>query len=380
MPHANDAEARRQTRRAFLAVPLTAGAAGALFYAGTRGGNEGDVEPPRREHRPLIDEHDPKNIKLAHRVSSTITDAEILFLKQIGLRWVRVELQSSEADVDALRRVQQRFSKQAIRIFSAMHPAYRSLRIQLGQKGRDEDIALYQTFLKSMGELGIPVANYDFHPGNTYTTATVERRGYTAREFNVDDFRSKVEKRRFEREYTADEIWDNYTYFVRAVLPTAEKADVKLALHPDDPPLAKMNGVAKIITHHEGYKKAEQIAGGSKHWGLTFCVGTWAEGGEKMGKNVFEMIRDFGGRGKIFDVHFRNVSGPLPHFVETFPDDGYLDLYQVMKTLREVGFNGAMVPDHVPQLAGDKGMHPAGTAYCIAVMRAWLRRANEEVG
>ena len=140
------------------------------------------------------------------------------------------------------------------------------------------------------------------------------------------------------------------------------------------------HGVAKIITHYDGYRKAEQIAGQSKHWGLTFCVGTWSEGGDQMGKNVFEMIKDFGKRGKIVDIHFRNVSAPLPHFVETFPDDGYLDMYRVMKTLREVGFQGAMVPDHVPQMAGDKGIRPAGTAYCIACMRAWLRRANEEVG
>src|SRR5207244_521703 len=164
------------------------------------------------------------------------------------------------------------------------------------------------------------------------------------------DFRARVEKCRFEREYSAEEMWDHYTYFVKAVLPAAERADVKIALHPDDPPLAKMNGVAKIFTHCDGYQRAEEIAGKSKHWGLTFCVGTWAEGGDKMGKNVFEMIRDFGRRGKIFDVHFRNVSASLPHFVETFPDDGYLDLYGVMKALRGVGFNGAMEPDHVPQL------------------------------
>ena len=99
-----------------------------------------------------------------------------------------------------------------------------------------------------------------------------------------------------------------------------------------------------------------------------------------MGKDVFEMIRDFGGRGKIFEVHFRNVTGPLPHFIETFPDDGYMDMYQVMKALREVGFSGAMEPDHVPGLAGDRGLMRAGTAYCIAYMRALLRRANEEVG
>jgi mannonate dehydratase len=99
-----------------------------------------------------------------------------------------------------------------------------------------------------------------------------------------------------------------------------------------------------------------------------------------MGKDVFEMIADFGGRGKVFEVHLRNVSGALPHFVETFPDDGSLDLYRVVKALRQVGFSGVMEPDHVPQLAGDTGMRPSGTAYGVACLRALLRRANEEVG
>ena len=167
---------------------------------------------------------------------------------------------------------------------------------------------------------------------------------------------------------------------MRAVLPVAEESNVKMALHPDDPPVAKMNGVAKLFTHADGYRRAEKIAGASRHWGLTFCVGTWAEGGDKMGLDVFEMIKEFGSRGRIFGVHFRNVSAPLPHFVETFLDDGYLDMYQVMKALREVRYDGTIVPDHIPQLKGDTGMRHAGTAYCLAYMRALLRRANEEVG
>jgi mannonate dehydratase len=309
-------------RRRFLKLPLAAGAIGAVAYAAWAryGGTE---EPPRSApaaapRKPVLDEYDEKNLKLAHRVSSTLTDDEILFLKQIGLRWMRVEFRTEESSLDAVAQVQKRFEKHGIKIFSGMHPAYRSLKIQLGQKGRDADIETYQTFVRSLGKLGIPVANYDFHPGNTYTTATVQRRGYSAREFNLDDFRKKVEKPRFDREYSADEIWDSYTYFVKAVLPVAEQAGVKLGLHPDDPPVAKMNGVAKLFTHYDGYRRAEEIAGRSKHWGLTFCVGTWSEGGERMGKNVLEMIQEFGGRGKILDVHFRNVSAPLPHFVETF--------------------------------------------------------------
>jgi mannonate dehydratase len=327
-----------------------------------------------------ISEEDPANTKLCHRLSARISDDDLLFLKQIGLRWGRVEFGEGPTTIDSLRQIQQRFAKFGIRIYSGVHYSYRNPKVQLGQPGRDQYIEEYRSFLRDLGRLGIPLASYDFHPGNTYTTAMVERRGYTAREFTLSDFREKVEKRMFDREYDAEEMWRHYTYFIKAVLPIAEEFKVKLGLHPDDPPLARMNGVAKLFTHYDGYHRAEQIAGGSPWWGLTFCAGTWSEGGDKMGKNVFEMIRDFGGRGKIFEVHFRNVSSPLPHFVETFPDDGYMDMYEVMKTLRQVKFDGVAEPDHVPRLAGDTGLQRAGTAYCIAYMRSLLRRANAEVG
>lgn len=350
------------TRRGFLNTWLAAAMAPAARAAKT------------------IAEDDPGNIKLTHRVSARVTDDDLAFLQQIGLRWARVEFGAGEGSFEDLQRARERFARFGMRIFTAVHQSYRSLKVQLGQPGGDEDIATYCRFLGDLGRLGIPAASYDFHPANTYTTSMVQRRGYTAREFDEAVFRAKVEKQRFDREYTAAQIWSNYEYFMRAALPAAEKAGVRLALHPDDPPLARMNGVAKLFTHYDGYRRAEQIAGNSRYWGLTFCVGTWAEGGARMGKDVFEMIRDFGGRGKLFEVHFRNVTAPLPRFVETFPDDGYLDMHRVMRTLREVKFDGAAEPDHVPRLAGDQGIYRAGTAYCIATMRAMLRRANEEVG
>jgi len=332
--------------------------------------------------KPRIEEYADGNTKIAHRLNgNTITDDEMLFLQQIGLKWARVEFGTTHTPLDKLAALQKRFEKHGIRIFSGVHYAYRELDVQLGRPGRDKHIETYRQFLRDCGKLGIPIASYDFHPANTYTTNHVVRRGYTAREFNLADFRAKVEKQAFEREYDAEEIWSHYSYLTKAVLPVAEEAGVKLALHPDDPPIAKMNGVAKLFVHYDGYKRAEQISGGSKNWGLTFCAGTWMEGGDKMGKNVFEMIKDFGGRGKIFEVHFRNVSSPLPHFVETFPDDGYMDMYEIMKALRQVKFTGAAEPDHVPRLSGDSGGMPrAGTSYIISYMRALLRRANEEVG
>lgn len=322
--------------------------------------------------RQLFGQADANDIKLAHRLTAdSVTDDDLLFLRQIGLKWVRLEFGERPIAYEALAAAQQRFARFGMRIFSGVHYSYRSLKVQLGQPGRDRDIETYCRFLRDLGRLNIPVASYDFHPGNTYTTSTVERRGYTARQFDLDTFRS-TEKQEFGRDYSAEEMWANYTYFVKAALPAAEQAGVKLALHPDDPPLAKMNGVAKLFTNYEGYHRAEQISGGSPNWGLTFCVGTWAEGGTGMGKDVFEMIRDFGGRGRIFEVHFRNVSGPLPRFVEAFPDDGYLDMYQVMKALRAVNFTGAAEPDHVPKLAGDTGILRAGTAYCLVYMRTLM--------
>ena len=359
-------------RRDLLKLPLAGGATALLWRSSTEA-----AEKPRK----TINEYHPANIKLAHRVSIRATDDDLLFLKQIGLRWVRAEI-PLEATLAEVALARDRFARFGISMISCAHYGHRSLNIALGRSGsdRDRDIETCRAVIRELGRLGVSVSVLDWHPANTYTTSMIERRGYTAREFSLADFRSRVEQRRFEREYSAEEIWAAFTYFLKAVLPVAEEANVKLAMHPDDPPIEMMNGVGRIFTNYESYRRAEQLSGNSRHWGVRLCVGTWAEGGDRMGKNVFEMIRDFGGRGRIFDVDFRNVTSPLPRFAETFLEDGYLDMYQVMKVLREVRYDGPMVPDHIPELVGDPGIRRAGTAYCIAYMRALLRRANEEVG
>jgi mannonate dehydratase len=347
------------TKRDFLKLPLAAAAAPALAAR--------------------KDEFDTDNTKIATMVSSRASDDELLFLKQIGLRWVHAEF-GAEAPFDAIKNFQERLARFGLKIHCGIHDAYRSVKIQLGERGRDQDIETFQTFLRDLGRLGVYCSKIDFHPGNTYTTSMIESpRGYKVRQFDLNDFHTKVEKQRFERQYSADDMWANYTYFIKAVLPVAEKANVRLALHPDDPPVPMMNGVAKLFIHYDALRRADQIAGGSKYWGLTFCVGTWSEGGDKMGKDVYEIIKDFGTRGKIFAVHFRNVSSPLPVFHETFQDDGYLDMYQVMKALRQAHCGGSLIPDHYPGLVGDANRRLAN-AYTIAYMRALLRRANEEVG
>jgi mannonate dehydratase len=178
------------------------------------------------------------------------------------------------------------------------------------------------------------------------------------------------------RTYTEDEIWENFEYFIKQVVPVAEEAGVRIGIHPDDPPVPELGGVPRcIFGNFEGYKRAMEIAD-SPNVGLCLCVGCWLEGGDWMGKDVIETIHYFGERDKLFKIHFRNVSQPLPYFVETFLDDGYMDMYDVMRALREVEFDGVIIADHIPRMADD---HRVGTAFSVGYMRALVQRANADV-
>ena len=175
--------------------------------------------------------------------------------------------------------------------------------------------------------------------------------------------------------FTKEEIWENYTYFIKQVAPVAEEAGVRIGIHPDDPPVPVLAGVPRcIFSNFEGYKRALEIAN-SPNVGICLCCGTWLEGGKKLtGKDPEEMIRYFGAK-KIWKIHFRNVSAPLPHFVETFMDNGYYDMCKIMKALRDVNFDGIVILDHSPTMVGG---NYAQTAYGFAYMKALLNRANAE--
>jgi len=162
------------------------------------------------------------------------------------------------------------------------------------------------------------------------------------------------------RVFTKEEIWDNYTYFIKKVVPVAEEASVRIGIHPDDPPQPILAGVPRcIFSNFEGYKRAVEIAN-SPNVGVCLCCGSWLEGGKMSGKHPVEMIKYFGGMKKLFKIHFRNVSAPLPHFTETMIDDGYYDMSKVMKALVDVKFEGIVIPDHIPGLGSDPAAEGRG--------------------
>jgi mannonate dehydratase len=366
-------EIEQPARRDLLKLPLMAAAYG-MVPASAKA--LASVAPPHKSE----DEPDGTKIGVMVNVAHSSND-DLLFLKQIAVRWVHADFGSNPPSYELIQATRERYAEYGLKIDCALSQGYRTLKIQLGQQGRDEDIDKFNNFLTACGRLGIRTSHIDFHPGNTFTTNEITTpRGIRVREFSVTDFREKIEQRMFDRDYSADDIWANYTYFLKAVLPVAEKANVKLAHHPDDPPITPMNGVAKVFVNYNGYKHAEEVAaGGSKNWGLCLCLGTWLEGGDTMGKDPVAMIKDFGSRGKIFTVHFRNVSSPLPRFHEVFQDDGYQDMYLLMKAFREVRCDASLIPDHYPGVVGDTNRRIAN-AYMVSAMRQMLRRAYEEVG
>jgi sugar phosphate isomerase/epimerase len=201
------------------------------------------------------------------------------------------------------------------------------------------------------------------------------RGGATARAFRLETAKGRWDGKVFEgplthgRRYTEAEIWENYTHFIRQVVPVAEELGIRIGIHPDDPPVPELGGVPRcIFGNFAGYTRALEIAN-SPNIGVCLCCGTWLEGGAGMGKDVIEAIRAFAKMGKLWKIHFRNVSAPVPHFVETFVDNGMMDMWKVMKTLVEVVFRGALI-------GVQHGIHPGaarqgGSGVARGIRGAW---------
>ena len=174
----------------------------------------------------------------------------------------------------------------------------------------------------------------------------------------------------FGREYSEADLWASYEHFVRAVLPVARESGVTLALHPDDPPVKSLGGVARIFRNLDGFKRAIEVIAPDPNHKLDFCMGTWAEMGVD---EMFESMRYFGERGKIAYVHFRNVRGAVPCTMETFIDEGDVDVVQAMMLLVEIGFDGLIIDDHVPGMVNDTAWAHRGRAYATGYIKGLLR-------
>jgi len=246
------------------------------------------------------------------------------------------------------------------------------VKAMLGLPGRDEQIENMQATIRNLGRAGIPIFGYHFMPNGVWRTSTTARTRGNAQTTGYDHAQAENAPFSFAREYGADEMWANYTYYIKAILPVAEEAGVKLALHPDDPPVPTLGGVARLMRNFDGFKRALEI-GDSPNHGLDFCVGSWSE---MSPEECLTGLRYFGERGKILYVHFRDVLGTVPSFREAFIGEGNLDMFQVMQILKELNFRGFLIDDHVPRMVGDTGWVSRSRAFANGQMITMLEVLN----
>ncbi len=259
-------------------------------------------------------------------------------------------------DRDALATVQRNFADAGLKLIGLEGDEFDMRRIKLGLEGRDEDLELYRRMLANLGELGMGLLCYNFMATFGWCRTDVHvaaRGGALTNRFELAALDPSPVPAA--DSITEERLWDNYAYFLRAVLPAAEKAGVQLGLHPDDPPLSPLRGVGRIFKSVAAFERALALSDSPSHR-VTFCQANF----KLMGGDPAAAARRLAPR--IAFVHFRDVEGTAQDFTETFHDNGPTDMPAMLRLYADLGFRGPIRVDHVPSLAGEEDL-PHGYAY-----------------
>ena len=247
--------------------------------------------------------------------------------------------------------------------------------IKLGGPRRDAEIEQMKTLIRNMGRAGIGLLCYNFIAGGDWARTSVNekgRGGALVTGFDLSDLPQATSSKAGLP--SAERLWENLDTFLERILPVAEECGVTLAMHPDDPPIPNFQGYPRIMNSVGGFERLIGLSSSPAN-GICFCQGTFAE----MGVDIPSTIRRLGPHIKY--VHFRDIRGTSSRFVETFHDEGQTDMVEAMRAYRDIGFNGPMRPDHVPQLsgeeAGEAGYTTLGRLFAVGYMRGLIQAVAE---
>ena len=283
-------------------------------------------------------------------------------------------------EYNVIKAVKESWEKEGLRLTVVEGPPSLNTKTKLGLPGKDEEITNFITFMKNISQLGIDTVCYNWMPLISWARsdkAMPNRGGALVMGFDANKMEGDPIT-----EYgtlTHDLMWKNLEYFLKAVVPEAEKYGVKLSMHPDDPPVDAIRGVPRIMTSVAAFKRLVDIYPSSNN-GITWD-GTFGEMGEQ-GKpeDLPAAIEYFCKKNVITFVHFRNVRGYRQHFNETFIDDGQMDMAKLMQILYNTGYKGPIRPDHVPTMAGDSNSFPGystiGTLFAVGYIRGLIDAAR----
>lgn len=269
-----------------------------------------------------------------------------------------------------LLHAQQRFADFGFELLVVSPPPMDEIRLGTAEKEREYDDMF--ELIETMGALKIPVLCYNFNAVLHATRTSVTTRGRGgALVTSYDDALMKDAPLTHVGRVDDELLWDNLQEFLERTVPVAESNGVRLALHPDDPPIPRLRGIARIIRSVDALKRVVELVPSPSN-GLTFCQGTMAT----MGADIPAAIRYFGSRKLIHFVHFRDVRGIATKFEETFHDEGKTDMYQALRAYAEVGFDGPMRPDHAPVMDGEDNSDPMymdlGRLYAIGYIKGMI--------
>lgn len=297
------------------------------------------------------------------------------FAKQCGVKNAVIRLPETDdfdiEDISHWQKVYDSFTDFGIKpIIIEPMPNNLHDHIKIGDEKRDECIQKVINMFPIMAKFGIHTVCFNFmaHIGWLRTSSDIcERGGALVTGFDMDDFTPG------DKEISAEKLWDNYMYFINAVIPHAEKYNINLALHPDDPPVEKLGDVSRIMISAKNIDRAINTVK-SDNLGITMCQATYL----MMGEDIFKVIPHFAD--KIKFIHFRNAVGNKYKFHETFHDNGAIDMAKIMRLYKECGIDVPVRVDHVPTMAGEKstvaGYDALGRLFAIGYLKGLIEAAD----
>ena len=250
--------------------------------------------------------------------------------------------------------------------------------IMLGKSPeRDREIERICENIRSASEAGIPAMTYYMSYLGVFRTEDRKGRGGSSNSSFVFAEADQNAPLTEAGVVDADTAWERISYCLERIMPVAEEYRVRMACHPHDPAVPSpqgFRGIDRVMGSVEGMKRFVEIAPNDYH-GLNFCQGTVSEMLERPGEEIYDVIRYFGSRNKIFNVHFRNIKGSFLDFMETFPDEGDVDMYEAARVYKEVGYKYMLMPDHVPQISGPAPQDVA-MSYSFGYIQALIQSVN----
>jgi mannonate dehydratase len=331
----------------------------------------------------------PQTGKMKLGTQHQSTDEMLRILAALGVSHICSDLPSAKFDeawsVEGLTKLRERVESFGVRLEAVPLPMSSSYitkaenpHIMLGKSPeRDQEIDNICHMIENAGRAGIPILKYNMTIlGVVRGERTPGRGGASYSTFNYD--KTPQEPPLTEAgPVSAEMMWERITYFLKRVIPVAEQNKVKMACHPHDPgmPADKgFRGVHRVLGGVDGLKRFIEINASPYH-GINFCQGTVSEMLKDPNREIGDVIRYFGRRKKIFNVHFRNIHGGFLNFQETFPDCGDVDMLAALQVYKEVGYDGMLMPDHVPVIQGDSGGKQA-FAFAYGYIRGLMQAVN----